>query len=361
MTTQLGIFIKQIADLQSKGNSPFPEGVFPARRTNSIVGYERLDTTIFFTAIITFTLQKIRHLVSVDSQQIIDQIAQKAIQNYPDFENKDGLKTYNFWKTKPSQHFPNGFVFKRFEHFRIPDDVDDTAMVYLTSKPCQEDILWLKQKLPQHANLSKLEIKNTYPEYKTLRAYSTWFGQNMYIEFDVCVLCNLMYLVFERQLPLNQNDIDTLTYIRSAIETDRYLTEPFRVAHQYPRTIPIIYHVARLLGAFQITELKPIREKIIRDTIHLLTQEQHFLDKKVLQISLMRLGVYRSDFESVASCTSADFDGFYFFIAGLLTAYQNPLLYKMARWPLFHIRWECEAHCWALLAEYEALRLLRPK
>ena len=40
-----------------------------------------------------------------------------------------------------------------------------------------------------------------------------------------------------------------------------------------------------------------------------------------------------------------------FFIAGFLTAYENPLLYKLASSPLFHIQWTCEAHCLALLAE----------
>jgi hypothetical protein len=40
-----------------------------------------------------------------------------------------------------------------------------------------------------------------------------------------------------------------------------------------------------------------------------------------------------------------------FFIAGLLTAYENPLLYKLASSPLFHIQWTCEAHSLALLAE----------
>jgi hypothetical protein len=148
-----------------------------------------------------------------------------------------------------------------------------------------------------------------------------------------------------------------LTYIRSAIETNRYLKLPFAVAHQYPRTVPIVYHVARLMGAFEIEALTPIRAKLIADIKHLLTLPQHRLDKIVLQTSLMRLGVYDLDFEPVENMTTADFKGFYFFIAGLLTAYQNPILYRMARWPLFHIRWQCEAHFWTLIAEHVALQI----
>lgn len=363
--TELDDTIERIATLQSKGSSLFEEGLFPAQRTNRMLGYQRLDTTVFFTASIVFTLQKIKHLSSPKSRKIIDKIAEKAIQNYPLFQNKDGLKTYNFWKTKPSRHFPNGYVFRHFEHFRIPDDVDDTAMIYLTSSPAREELLWLKEKLSLHANLSKQQIKNTYPDYRDLKAYSTWFGKNMYIEFDACVLSNILYCIYEYQLPLNQHDTDSLKYIRSVIETDRYLTEPFRCAHQYPRTVPIIYHVARLMGAFSIPELEPIRQKLIADTQQLLHKKPHPLDEIVLKTSLIRLGikgvssveaVRRRGRVSSAKFRVSNFDGFYFFIAGLLTAYENPLLYRLAVSPLTQMRWECEAHCWTLVAEYLALQ-----
>lgn len=346
--------IQRIAELQSKGEEYFDEGLFPARRTNRFIGYERPDTTVFFTAVIVFTLQKLKPLLSPASRQKVDEITEKGIRNYPKFQNKDGLKTYNFWKTTPSKHFPNGRVFRHFDHFRIPDDSDDTAMIYLTSSPAREEVLWLKEKLSLHANGTRQSIQNTYPDYRALKAYSTWFGKNMYIEFDACVLANVLYCVYEFHLPLNQHDTDSLTYIRSVIETGRYLTEPFRCAHQYPRTVPIIYHVARLMGAFYIPELEPIREKLISDTQHLLQKPQTVLDEICLNTSLMRLGV-KVKMERL-DVQEKDFDGFYFFIAGLLTAYENPLLYRLAVSPLFQMRWECEAHCWTLVAEYLALQ-----
>jgi hypothetical protein len=178
----------------------------------------------------------------------------------------------------------------------------------------------------------------------------------------------LLYCIYHYQLPLNQHDTDSLTYIRSVVETDRYRTEPFRCAHQYPRTVPIVYHVARLMGAFEIPELEPIRPKFIADIRQLLTLPQHPLDEILLHTSLLRLG-QRVDsgvaeaekihllLERVGeSKPRGSSDNFYFFIAGLLTAYENPLLYRLARSPLFHIRWECDAHYWTLVAEYLALR-----
>jgi hypothetical protein len=355
---RLDEIIAKIAALQSRGEAPFDAGLFAAWRSNPMLGYRRPDTTVFFTAIIAFTLQRLRPALSEKSAKLVDEIVQKAQKTYPLFQNKDGLKTYNFWKTKPSRHFPNGYIFGHFEHFRIPDDVDDTAMIYLTQQPTPEENAWLKHKLTLHANLTKLQIKNTYAEYQQLRAYSTWFGKNMYIEFDACVLSNLLYWVFEHQLPLNQHDTDSLAYIRSVVETGRYLTEPFRCAHQYPRTVAIVYHVARLMGAFDIEALRPIKAKLIDDTQQLLEQPQTPMDALVLHIALLRLGIKNQPLPSYDHLTNADFEGFYFFIAGLLTAYEQPILYQLARSPLCHMRWQCEAHCWMLLAEYEALKQL---
>lgn len=354
MKPPLEKFIDRIEALQSTGNALFPKGIFPAQRSNSMIGYQRPDTTMFFSAIIAFTLQSIRKHCSPESQSQIDSIRALVIANYPDFQNKDGLKTYNFWKTKPSRHFPNGRWFRRFEHFRIPDDIDDTAFAYLTTDPSEEELFWLKEKLTLHANGTRLWIRNTYPEYKPLRAYSTWFGKNMYVEFDVSVLSNMLYCILHYNLPLNKYDEAGFEYIRSVIETRRYIDAPFRCAHQYPRTPLIIYHVSRLISAFDPPALQSVKEQLISDTQSLLKNTRNRMDQVLLSASLIRSG-RQTERIPVETFSAKDFKGFYFFIAGLLTAYENPVLYKLSVNPLVHMHWTCEAHCWTLLAEYEAL------
>ncbi|MET7254333.1 hypothetical protein [Dyadobacter fermentans] len=354
MKPPLEKFIDRIEALQSTGNALFPKGIFPAQRSNSILGYRRPDTTMFFSAITAFTLQSIRKYCSPESQAQIDAIRSRVTANYPDFQNKDGLKTYNFWKTKPSRHFPNGRWFHRFEHFRIPDDIDDTAFAYLTTDPSQEELFWLKEKLTLHANGAKLWIKNTYPEYQKLPAYSTWFGKNMYVEFDVSVLSNMLYCILHYELPLNVHDEASFEYIRSVIQTRRYITAPFRCAHQYPRTPLIIYHVSRLMAAFKPDALLPVWDLLANDAENLLKTTRNRMDRVLLATSLMRLG-RATERIPVEDYSAKDFNGFYFFIAGLLTAYENPVLYRLSVNPLVHMHWTCEAHCWTLLAEYEAL------
>jgi hypothetical protein len=348
-------FIDHILRLQQKNDPFFPGGLLPAYRTNPILRYSRPDTNVFFSAISAFTLlYTVRPAQSEEIQQKIDHILTKIRETYPEFQNKDGLRTYNFFKTRPSRHFPNGYLLNRLEHFRIPDDIDDTAMIYLTSQPTSEELSWLKDKLTHHANGTKQWIRNTYPEYKNLKAYSTWFGKNMYIEFDCCVLSNMLCCIYHYDLPLNQHDTDSLQYIKSVIETDRYIIEPFRCAHQYPRTYLIAYHVARLIGLFNPESLRSVKDKLIRDCYYLLAKAEHVMERIVLSIALLRMGEQPAKIDT-RNISKSDFEGFYFFIAGLLTAYENPILYQIASSKLFHMYWICEAHSWVLLAEYEVL------
>ena len=190
--------IKQIAYLQDSADRRyFPNGIFESYRSNKIWHYRRPDTNVFFTAITVFTLNNIKQFLSPESQLIVENITKKATANYHLFQNKDGLNTYNFFQTNPSQHFPHGNILHRFNHFKIPDDIDDTAIIYMTLPHTQEDDKWLQNKLIQHSNGCKKQIKNTFPAYQNLKAYSTWFGKNMYIEFDACALSNMIYCLLD--------------------------------------------------------------------------------------------------------------------------------------------------------------------
>jgi len=343
--------ITHIATLQTTHSGPFSDGLFPSYRVQPHwLGYRRADNNVFLTACTVFTLQGIRDQVSPESQQQIDQITEQATADYPLFRNKDGLNTYNFWPTRPSHHFPNGRVLGRFDHFRIPDDIDDTAMVFLTSPPSRETLLWLKDKLVQHANRSQLTIRNTFPEYRQLRAYSTWFGKNMPIDFDACALSNMLFLIFQHNLPRNQHDTDSLTLLADMVRSGRYVSDPFRCAPHYARTPLILYHIVRLLAAFEPPELVTLHTQLLADTKAQLALATHPMDRVILSTTLRRLGDNPPRLDLVG--IEQAFPTFHFFIAGMLTAYEYPLLNKLAASSFVQMRWTCEAHCRALVAEY---------
>ena len=340
--------IQRIARLQES------TGLFPSVRRNDTLGYRRNDTNVFFTASTVFVLQNLRSALPSEAQKLVDQITEQAVTAYPIFQNKDGLKTYNFWPTSPSRHFPDGYLFRHFDHFRIPDDIDDTAMVYLTTAPTPAEQQWLKTKLSQHANGSdRYQIRNTYADYQSLRAYSTWFGKHMSVDFDACALSNILYWVHQTKLPHNQHDADSLTYLRSIVESGHYVRESFRCAPHYARPSLILYHLARLMAAFSIPELEPIRPQLIADGLQELASSQHGVEQMMLASALIRLGATVSPVSTDA--TEQEVQSFHFFIAGLLTAYEQPLLRRFADRPLVQMRWQCEAHSWALVAEYLVL------
>lgn len=345
--------IQKIAYLQDTANRKyFPEGIFESYRSNKYLHYRHPDTNIFFTAITVFTLNNIKEFLSSASQLLVENITKKAIKSYHLFKNKDGLNTYNFFQTNPSQHFPHGNILHRFNHFKIPDDIDDTAMIYMTLPHTKEEAKWLQTKLIQHSNKYKNQIKNTFPEYKNLKAYSTWFGKDMYIEFDACALSNILYCQLYFGLELDEYGHDSVKYIQQTILTNQYIEQPFRVAHQYARTPLIMYHVMRLMDKFHIPALEICRDKLEADILHYLRKKDlEFWDRILLEISFnSEPKINKNDIEftnlNVVDTNSP------FFIAGLLTAYENPLLYKLSSSKLFHINWTCEAHSLALLAEW---------
>jgi hypothetical protein len=348
---QLTELLMRIEALQADESSDFGSGLFPSYRQNSYwLGYRRADYNIFFSAIIAFSLQELTLYLSPENQEIVQRIVGRIRGNYPAFQNKDGLLTYNFYRTKPARHFTPGYLLHRFRHFKLPDDADDTAMVFLTTEPPPEAVLGLQRKLAEHANGSRQHIRNTYPEYRKLKAYSTWFGQKMYIEFDACVLANVLYCLRRYDVPLNDHDEDCLRYIKGVVLSGQYSQAPFRVAHQYPRTPLIIYHIARLLAAFDWPQMAECRTRLLTDAKQLIQQTTCRIDFYLLATSLMRLG------EPITQEPPVQRGDFYFFIGGFLTAYEQPLLYRMASSPFFHVRWQCSAHELALELEYEVLR-----
>lgn len=339
--------LQKIASLQSKGDKHFAEGLFPTYRFHLYLPGKQADNSIFSTASIVFILQDLMKQFNDKEKSIAQSICQKAISRYEDYRNKDGLKTYNFWKTDGSPHFPNGWLLSKIQSVRIPDDVDDTSLIYITKPLPKEDVLWLQEKLKLHANLATRQIQNTFEEYKQLKAYSTFFGKNMYIEFDASVLCNVLYLFYSHNLKLDEYTQGSIEYLADVIKTDKHKTHPFYVSASYPKTVLILYHYARLLGKFEVEGLSSLKDKIISDLKAQYPNPYHLL----AEIALMKLGE-RPNFQPIAPILG----NFYFYHAGMLTALENETTHKLAKYQFFHLKYRCEAHYWALVLEHETLK-----
>jgi hypothetical protein len=175
----------------------------------------------------------------------------------------------------------------------------------------------------------------------------------MGIDFDACALSNMLYCLYQYGLSTDVHSTDSLTYLRAVVASGRYVSKPFQCAPHYARTSLIIYHLARLIAAFNPPELASIRSRLIADARNLLTKAANRLEQIIISTSLLRLGERPSLIDTTN--IQQEFGGFHFFIAGLLTAYEQPLLRRFADRPLTQMRWQCEAHCWVLVAEYVML------
>jgi hypothetical protein len=269
--------------------------------------------------------------------------------NYSQYQNKDGLYTYNFWSTKPSRHFPNGLVMQHFKHFKLPDDIDDTSLIYLTKGYSNDDIDWLTSKLQKHTGDSLV--------------YSTWFGENMPIEHDVCALCNLMYLILESEKKLNAFDLATLQFLNDAIISFDFLNKTFWMSRHYA-TIPlIIYHYARLLGKFDVLELADAKENLLKLIPDLFLDEEIWLNKILLQSAYIKMNGNYSEISIM------EWNGlkepwqrnlksqpFYSFIGAPFAPLKNTFLSNLASNRHLQMGWKCEAHELTLVLENVILR-----
>lgn len=350
--------INKIFEMQLDADHKFwKEGLFANFRVNKLLHYKRPDNSMFFTASIVFTLNNIKEKLSVHSQTLVENITKKASENYQDYRSKTGENIYNFYPTKPSKHFGHGFFLNHFKYFQLPHDADDTALVYLANPFSMAENKWLQSKLAEHSNGRSKNIKTTFEHFKHLKAYSTWFGLNMAIEFDACVLTNILYSQLQAGLLLDQHGLDSWEYVKQTILNGAYLKNPFKVSHNYAKSEIIAYHVSRLIAKYDLPESESVKEKLRLDLLEMMPNSVAFSIKNILiSTALMRLEV-PNKIEISENFEGNELNNFSFFLAGLLSSYENPILHKMAANPLSHIYWICPAHSLAIIAENLALQI----
>ena len=246
-------------------------------RYNPFWRYYRADNNIFAPASTLFILNQLKTHLTKNQQSKIEKIAEKITSVYPKYQNKDGRITYNFYPTKPSKHFANGYLMHWFDHFRLPDDIDDSALIFLTQHNEKHDIFELK-------NL----LKNHLVQTQSGKVYDTWFGKNMPPEQDVCALCNLMYLIFSKKIPLDSEDINTLNFLNESISSIK--TQPFKIARHYGHPALIVYHYTRLMAEFEIEILEKKKNELVTISKELLSVEKDPFCRQILEITLMKWG-----------------------------------------------------------------------
>ncbi len=355
---QEDILVKVIFSMQSEEEVFYDEGLFPSQRTHPVLSYKKEDNNIFFTALIVMTLREIRPYVSQKSRELIDSIANRALKQYPEYRNKDGHAIYNFWRTNPSQHFPNDAVLSKFKKFKLPEDFDDTSIIYLSDEQNITDKDWLRLEMVKHTNLHRLQVQNTFDKYRDEPAYSTWFGLNMPIDFDLCVHANTMSMIFENEFLLNKHDSATLYLIRDMILNDHHLNDAAYISPHYQKTEVILYHAARLLSKVQDRTMEDLRHKLIADIMNLLPQSETYMEMILLSSSLMKLDVFPPE-NLVPVELEPDIGTYNFFVANMASSFKDPWKRWLGLSDIFIFPYECEAYDYTLILENIVLRKIQ--
>lgn len=286
-----GQILDELEQMQVSRDSFFYAGLFPTYRRYGAAKKWKEDNAVFFTGLIAFTLKELRPYLGQEERETCDSIIARAIRSYPHFRNRSGRPTFNFWRTDPPLVFPNSWFLNHFnETQQLPDDLDDTAILWLSMSPSDSLARLIKTLMALHANGEKNYIKNTYRKYRHIPAYSTWFGEKMPIDFDFCVLCNVLYFVHACHLPPDGHDSASADLLRRMINDNYYLDHPGFISPHYGRTPLLLYHIARLLGRFSIPALDTLKQGLLEQTYHAYQRSDNWLDSVILSTAALRLG-----------------------------------------------------------------------
>lgn len=345
--------INWLDKMQSTGDDFYDAGLFPSQRIHPVLNYNKEDNNIFFTGLITMILQDVAPYLSENSKQKANEMIRLAVMNYPKYRNKSGRPTYNFWQTDPPRHFPNDRILSAFKKFILPDDFDDTSIIFLTDEKEAEEVNQLKQEMKRHTNKYKLTVENTYDKYKNIRAYSTWFGKDMPIDFDIAVLANTMSMVYAYKLPLNRYDSASLHLINQMLEDNEHMKNPEYVSPHYKTTAVILYHIARLISAYEPVIVSDQKKQVILEINKEIKKTESLMEFILLGTSLMKLGLCPPPINRELK---NDIGEYQFFVANMVSTLNDPWKKMLGATNLLAFPYTCLAYDYALLLEHMIYR-----
>lgn len=285
--------LDSIISLQENSDSFFADGLIPSNRVHTRSGKTFNDDNIFYSAITAFSLLDAKKKCKPSDHLKIDKVVQNIRLNYPNYQSRRGRLTYNFWQMHPiEKNFPNDQKKSKKERYRLADDLDDSALIFLSEEFSSNSSNELKKLMvEQHNNLTK--VRTTKREYRTEKAYPTWFADKMNQEFDMCVMSNILLFTLG-QKPFVKADSNTMNLLKKMVNDDFHIKEPELAAPYYQNSATIIYHLSRLVSSEKHPELSSLKQKLIEDSEELLKTQISEFEKMIISISLIRLQGYQT-------------------------------------------------------------------
>jgi hypothetical protein len=273
---------------QLKHNNYFLDGIFPSYiNASRKFKTKKKDNTIFFNALIAYTLKENYNKLSPEQKTTCDSIIARSIKASSHFKNKT-RNTYNFWRADTVTKFHYGWWLPVLKgNSSLPDDMDDTVLSLLMNDEGKDSAEVLHQLMQLYIN-NNPPLKTAYKIYSYDRAYSTWFGKKMPVVFDVSVMCNVLSFVQQENLQWTEADSATLQHIIKTIQRNDIVKHPAFVSPYYANTSIILYHLARLMSIKPIEELEKIKPQLIKLANEELQSTNNLFKKIILSIALIK-------------------------------------------------------------------------
>lgn len=318
------------------------------------------DNNVFFSAIGAFTLKNLRTRISEKNKIIIDSIVRKLVSTYPNFKHKQGFPYYNFWPTG-APIMPNSLFFEYLTPiFLQGEDADDSAMILMSSDANDSTSAILKNRMNEISNLSmpRRNIKSTFKRFRQYPAFSTYLGSKMPVDFDFAVQCNLLYFTYDRKLPFSKADIGTLALISKMVEERLYMSRPTYISPYYVKSSILLYHLTRLMAAFNPSSLEAFKPQLINDLKLLQLKKNNTMEQILISTSLLRLGVETPlpQINSIAAFENINQKKFVFFQARPAFWYRSPLKQIFLHVPYLNSQFYSPTYNKVLLLENLVLR-----
>ncbi len=289
----ISILLDDIEKDQIKEKGEFFPGMFYSFRSASAPPHNyKPDYNIFFTAIGSFTLKHLSLTTSQDQQSTIDSILERSKRAFPAFLHKDGLPLYNFWP-RGSKIMPHSFIAQHMtQQFKISEDADDTVMILMSLQNNDSANMLLKNRLIALSNggTGGKKIKSTFKRFRKYKAYTTYLGYKMQTDFDFAVQCNVLYFMYNKGLFNSHQDSATIQLLTEMVKERLYMKRPKFISPYYGHPTLLLYHLTRLMAAYQPKELAPYQSTIIEDLRLLYAKAKTPVEKTILQTALMRMG-----------------------------------------------------------------------
>ncbi|MGQ3133558.1 MAG: hypothetical protein ACT6RE_16310 [Flavobacteriales bacterium] len=311
------------------------------------------DHSVFYSLVVLYGMESYSNELTAREKHSLAALKHAFRQQLKKYRNPQRPRTINFWPTEPRQQFPGNNRWSRNTRRHIPDDADDNVYMRMLYSGSADP--WFDSLLVSNVNGQKLRARNLPARLRDEAVYSTWLGDKMPVEIDICVLSNILLYRNHIGQPYNHYDSLSAAYIRKNYRYARHPRMARELSPQYIGYPTILYHVARFLASEPGFDPKgKDAAYLVSELNNQLSQTEDKLTRIILASSLLRIGW--GDPGIPYTLAELESSRYSFFYANAGSVFPRPLNLIISGIERYRMPYFCFGHNYFLAWEYEVLK-----